>query len=149
MTTARIAALASYVVKDLNIASAPLLTAQLSKRAILSYRNTSLSSTKQQIKGSAGDLFGWNFINPNTADVFVKFWDAALASVTVGTTAPVLTLCIPAASSASVSGIFYQDIQAEPQLIFSTAIVIAAVTGLADSSTTAPATAIHCGVRYL
>jgi hypothetical protein len=117
--------------------------------SIINYRNTALSSTKQEVKSSAGDVYGWNFINPNTVDVFIKFYNTALASVTVGTTTPVLTLCVPSATSASINGIFYQDVQAEPQMIFSTAIVIAAVTGLADNSTTAPSTAIHCGVRYI
>jgi hypothetical protein len=127
----------------------PYVPAGVTALAYTSYRNTALSSVKQQIKGSPGNIHGWNFINPNTTDVYVKIYDALVANVTVGTTVPVFTLCIPAAASASICGIFFQDVNSQPQFICTTGITIAAVTGLADNSTTAPSTAIHCSVRYV
>lgn len=115
---------------------------------LVSFRDTALTSTDVAVKASAGDVYGWNFINPNTVDVYVKFYDATTSSVTVGTTTPVLTILVPAASSGS-NGMFFQDVQSGPQFRFSTAITIACVTGIADSSTGAPGTAIHASVRYI
>lgn len=37
--------------------------------------------------------------NPNTSQVFLQLFDAALASVTLGTTAPTLSLLIPAGNA--------------------------------------------------
>ena len=136
-----------------NVLRAPSATKPLPvavyKREISRYRNTALSSTKQEIKATAGDIYGWNFINPNTVDTYIKIYDAPAASVTVGTTTPILTMCIPAAVSSTVAGVFYQDVGAVPQEICTSGITIAAVTGLADNSTTAPTTPIHCSVRYI
>lgn len=135
---------------DTNIGAAAATTLRTieAKKTFSRYRNTALSSTKQEIKASAGDIYSWNFINPNTVDVFVKLYDAPAASVTVGTTTPALTLQIPAASSGSF-GSFWQDVGVHPQEIFTSGITIAVVTSLADSSTTAPSTAIHCSVRFI
>lgn len=114
---------------------------------ILRYRNTALSSTKQAVKAGPGDIWGWNFINENTVDVYVKIYNALVGDVIVGTTTPLLTILVPAASSSS-NGMFYQDMQSQPQARCDVGITIACVTGLADSSTAAPSTAIHAGMRY-
>ena len=110
--------------------------------ALLNFRNTALTNTASQIKATAGQTRGWNFINPNTVAVYVKFYDALAANVVVGTTAIVRTLAIPS------GGAFFLEAQSVSQDDFATAISIACVTGLADNNTSAPAIAIHAAVRY-
>lgn len=134
--------------KNSGAAGATTLRVVEALKSFQRYRSTALSSTKVQVKGSAGNVYGWNFINTNTSDVFVKFYDGLAANVTVGTTTPVLTILVPAASGSS-NGLFFQDINPDPQEVFTAGITIACVTGLADSSTTAPTTAIHASVRYV
>lgn len=60
---------------------------------------TALTSTAQAIKASAGLLYGWYIYNPNTATVFVQFYNTAAASVTVGTTNPLFMFTIPPLSA--------------------------------------------------
>ena len=111
------------------------------------YRNTALSSTPQQVKGSAGIVYGWNFINTNTAAVYVKFYDALSGSVTVGTTTPLTIKMVPAGNG-TTPGIFYLPKSQVPHGGFATGITIAAVTGIADSSTAAPTTGIYSEIGY-
>ena len=74
--------------------------------------------------------------NVATATRFIKFYNATAASVTVGTTAAVLTIGIPGNSSDDVSGVFSVG---GPGVAFSTAITVAATTGAADNDVGAPA----------
>jgi hypothetical protein len=90
---------------------------------------------------------GWNFINVNTVPVYVKFYNIAAASVTVGSSAVVLTIMVPAGDGVT-PGMFFMEPGLIPVEVFSTAISIACVTGLADNSNAAPSTAIHASVRY-
>lgn len=113
---------------------------------MIRYRNTALSSTDVQAVacGTAGlNIRGFNIINPNTTDVYVKFYDALATNVTVGTTTPILTLFVPANGS-----VFEPFENNKVVAFFNTAITLACVTGLADSSTTAPTTAIHISFQY-
>lgn len=113
----------------------------------LTVRTQTLTSTAQTIKTSSGSVMGWNFINVNTSAVYVKFYNALIADVTVGGTTPVLTVAVPA-GSATNPGINMVTPDLVPFEVFNTAISFACVTGLADNSNTAPATAIHASVRY-
>jgi hypothetical protein len=63
---------------------------------------TALTSTVQAIKASAGKLRGYYIYNPNSAAVFVQFYNTASGSVTVGTTNPLFMLTIPALSAANL-----------------------------------------------
>lgn len=63
---------------------------------------TALTSTAQEIKASAGTLVGYYIYNPNASAQFVQFYNTAQGSVTVGTTAPLFMLTIPAASAANL-----------------------------------------------
>lgn len=103
------------------------------------FRSLDVTSTEADVKASPGRLMGWYISNANAAAaVFVKFYNAAAADVTVGTTTPYLTVRIPAASATNVnwgggsasgdSGIPFE------------ALSVAAVTGVADNNTTAPST---------
>lgn len=119
----------------------------ISELGYLSYRNTALTNTPLAVKTSPGFVMGWNFINVNTATVYVKFYNSTVANTTIGTTAPLLTIAVPG-GSASIPGVNFQECGLIPQEVFSTAVSIACVTGLADNSTTAPTTSIHASVRY-
>ena len=107
------------------------------------YRNVALSSTADLVATGNNNLIAWNIINPNDAAVYVKFYNAAAANdVTVGTTTPVKTLFIPATGTALLSNEEYL------QNGFNLGIVVACVTELDDSETTAPTKAIYCELQY-
>jgi hypothetical protein len=100
--------------------------------------STALTSTAQAIKASAGTLTGYYIYNPNATAAFVNFYNVASGSVTVGTTAPLFHLAIPATSAANLSYTFGPA--------FSTAISWSA-TATAGSNT-APTTALEAVAWY-
>lgn len=104
--------------------------------ARLSTRLTALTNVAQNIKSSQASLYGFNIINTNASVVYVKFYDVAAASVTVGTTAVKHTIKLESNESKFI-------LLDTPIRYFTTAISCACVTGVADSDTTAPGTAIH------
>lgn len=108
------------------------------------FRGTALAATAVAVKASAGAVYAVNLINVNTVPVYVKFYDLAAGSVVVGTTVPVLTIAIPAGDG-STPGIVLGELVPKS---FAVAISVAAVTGLADSSTAAPSTAVHASLDY-
>lgn len=63
-----------------------------------------LTNAAQAIKASAGQLYGWFIYNPNATAIFVSIYNVAAASVTVGTTNPYMSLCIPPTSAANILG---------------------------------------------
>ena len=63
---------------------------------------TALTNTAQAIKASAGSLVGYFIYNPNSAAVFVQFYNTASGSVTVGTTSPLFMLTIPPFGAANL-----------------------------------------------
>lgn len=107
------------------------------------WRNTELENTPVTIHNGEVKLLGWNIINPNTTEVYVKFWDAHDDDVVLGTTVPILTLFIPGNSTVYLEGNFNA-----PQRELSTALSCAVVTGIGDSSTTDPATSIYIEILY-
>lgn len=98
------------------------------------FRSIDLDETEEEVKATAGCVYGVWFSNTATSTRFLKFYNATAASVTVGTTTPVLTLALPGNTSDDVSGVFSigQGIK------FATAITVAATTGVADNDTGAP-----------
>lgn len=96
-------------------------------------KNLDVDETEDAVKTSAGLIYGWVITNKATADRFVKFYDDTVANVVVGTTAPVMTLEIPALSAFVMP-------PAAHGIKFSNAITIAATTGVADNDTGAPGT---------
>lgn len=96
------------------------------------FRSIDLDESEEQVKSSAGQVFGWYIYNNSSAVTYVKFYNATAASVTVGTTTPVMTVPIPASAGANVE--FTNGIE------FDTAITVAATGAVGDSDTTAPAT---------
>jgi len=98
------------------------------------FRSIDLDETEEEVKGTAGTLYGVMFSNMATSTRFLKFYNATAASVTVGTTTPVMTLALPGNTSDDISGVF-----SIPQgIAFGTAITVAATTGIADNDTGAP-----------
>lgn len=100
------------------------------------FRTLDLDETEEDVKTSAGTVYGVWFSNTATTTRFLKFYNAAAASVTVGTSTPVLTLALPGNSSDDISGVF----SLAQGIAFSTAICVAATTGAADTDTGAPGT---------
>ena len=105
------------------------------------FRSIDLDETEEEIKATAGQVFGWYLFNAHTATLYVKFYNATAANVTVGTTTPVLTIPVPAGSAANVFS--------EIGIAFGTAITAAATTAVADNDTGAPgANLLQANVFY-
>lgn len=100
---------------------------------------TALTSTAQVISAAAGQIYGWYIYNPNATAQFVQLYNTAQASVTVGTTAPLFMLTIPATSAANVN--FVQGIT------FSNTGFSAAATSTAGGNG-APGTALDAVIFY-
>lgn len=105
------------------------------------YRNTNVAATVITVKATAGNLYGVNLVNTNASTAcYFKLFDAA--SVTLGTTAPVEVVVVPANTV-----VFF-----EPKIAafsyHSNSIKIAATLGLADSSVTGPATDLYVELKY-
>lgn len=94
-------------------------------------RNIDVDETEDAVKATAGTLLGYYFANLDAAAWhYVRYYNATTANVTVGTTAPVLTIPIPPNSAGHV--------WLGEGVAFDTAITIAATTGVADNDTGAP-----------
>lgn len=94
------------------------------------FRSIDIDETEEEVKASAGNVYGWYIFNASASTRYVKFYNATAANVTVGTTTPVLTLPVPAGGAANV----FSSIG----ISFGTAITVAATTGVADNDTGAP-----------
>ena len=98
-----------------------------------------LTNSAVAIKASAGQLFMLQCGNTNASEYYVQIYNVAAGSVTVGTTAPTLSIPIAATST----GGFALSLQG---LQFSTAISAAATTTATGG--TAPGTALDCNAGY-
>lgn len=99
------------------------------------FRSLDLDETEEDIKTSAGQIYGMWVTNTATSTRFIKFYNATAANTTVGTTAPVITIGIPGNTSDDIAGLFSSTMG----IAFDTAICAAATTGIADADTGAPA----------
>lgn len=94
------------------------------------FRSLDLDESEEEVKATAGVVYAIEVTNRSTAARYVKLYNATAANVTVGTTTPVMTLCLEGSQGMSWS---------IPQgIAFDTAISAAATTGLADNDTGAP-----------
>lgn len=103
---------------------------------ILAFKSLDLDETEEQVNANAGELCSvWV---TNTADTtrWLKFYNATAASVTVGSTTPVLTIGVSGQTDTDISGSFSVN---GGCFQFDTALTVAATTGLADADTGAPA----------
>lgn len=117
--------------RSLNVDEAGSVIMSESGTAPSQFRSTTVDETaSQNVKATAGSVYGWNIYNPNGYDIFVKLYNALTGDVTVGTTAIVETIHVPALGSVMVKS-------DQPIISFSTAIGVAATKLYADSDTTA------------
>jgi len=100
------------------------------------FRSIDLDETEEEVKATAGAVYGMWVTNTATATRWVKFYNATAATVVVGTTVPVITIGIPGNSSDDISGNFGPG---GVGIQFDTAITVAATTGVADADVGAPA----------
>jgi len=103
------------------------------------YSNTALSNTKQQVKSSAGNLYGYHFYNSGAVVTYVQIFKLPSASVTVGTTTPDLVLAIVAGGGLDTMG--------SVPIACGSGITIAATTTPTGSS--APVASILANIEYI
>lgn len=95
------------------------------------YRETDLNETKSAVKASSGTIHSIVADNSaNAAVSYLKLWDVASGSVTVGTTAPDWVFKIPASTKRTI--VFHEG------AAFATALTAACVTGAGTAGTTGP-----------
>ena len=99
------------------------------------FRSLDLDESEEEVKATAGVVYGMWVSNTATGTRFIKFYDATAASVTVGTTTPVITIAVPGNTSDDISGSFNVG---GLGIGFATAISVAATTAAADNDTGAP-----------
>lgn len=93
-------------------------------------KNLDVDESEDAVKASPGNLYGFYFANQHaTFKRYLKFYDATVANVTVGSTAPVLTFPLPPDSAGVILMPWPVD--------FSAAITLAATAYLGDSDATA------------
>jgi hypothetical protein len=99
-------------------------------------RKIDLDETPVAVKAAAGQLYGFSIANLGTATRYLRFYNVASGSVTVGTTAATVgPLTIPA--NASDDTVVMLNFGGQG-IAFGTAISMAATTGFADNDTGAP-----------
>lgn len=122
--------------------------ADAATHGITGHRSPTLSSTAVAVKAGAGNVLGYTFINQHTAPVYIRFYNTAQGSTTVGTTGVAETLMVPAAT-VTEPGVLMAVPSAFPVLPrFTTAITMAAVTNTGDSGNTAPGGTVLAQVYY-
>ena len=100
--------------------------------------NSAVTNTDVAVKTRPGKLYGYHVENPNASKVFVQFFDALIADVTVGTTTPKFALAVPA--SGVLDHLFQLGVD------FDTAITIAVTT--AATNGVAPGAACPTTIFY-
>lgn len=100
------------------------------------FRSIDLDESEEEIKASAGQVYWIHCMNLSASVVYLKFYNATAANVTVGTTTPVLTFPIPTQGTTSGAGF---TLCIPNGIAFGTAITAACTTGIADNDTGAPA----------
>jgi len=101
----------------------------------------SIGATKTDIgtANTAGNVGGWYIYNPNSSVAYVQFFNAQASAVTLGSTAPIYSLGIPATSAANIA----------PGMVgisHATAICIAVTTTRAGS--TGPSSTVDYNIWY-
>jgi hypothetical protein len=99
------------------------------------HRSIDLDESEEEVKATAGQLYGVWFTNTSTGTRWLKFYNDTAANVIVGTTTPVITIGLPGNTSDDISGVLFNGGLGIP---FSAAICAAATTGVADADTGAP-----------
>lgn len=95
------------------------------------YRNVDVDETEDQIKASAGQIYWIHAMNLTAAVLYLQFYNATAASVTVGTTTPDMTFAIPTQGDTNGAGF---TLSSPNGIELGTAITIACTTTVSGSS---------------
>lgn len=110
------------------------------QKALTMYHNAALSSTKVEVATGTRKIFGVYAENLNNVPVYLHFYDAAAASVTVGSTTPTFSLPIPASGYADrLLGVPWKEL--------GTGFVIAITTSASGGAGT-PSSACLVNINY-
>lgn len=99
------------------------------------FRSLDIDQTEEQIKETEGKLHSISAFNTTDAPLYLKFYNATAANVSVGSTTPVLTFVVPGNADSDGAGFIWNN---DIGLAFSTAMTVACTTGVADNDTGAP-----------
>lgn len=99
------------------------------------FRSIDIDESEEEIKSSAGQIFSISAFNTTAAPLYLKFYNATAANVSVGTTTPVLTFVVPGNADSDGAGFIWNN---DIGFAFGTAISVACTTGVADADTGAP-----------
>lgn len=95
------------------------------------FSSIDLDESEEEIKASAGQLYGYSFANLHASSVrYLRFYNATAANTTVGSTAALFVVPIPPAATGHI--MFPVPVK------FDTALCAAATTGVAANDTGAP-----------
>ncbi len=114
---------------------------------LIFFRDTSVTNTPESVVATTGGdsctVRAWNIINTNDFPVYLKFYNIASGSVTVGTSTVTGTLLVPVGGCIENLTEGTQDDAAGGRYLhFNTALSIACTKNLADSDNTS-ATGIY------
>lgn len=99
------------------------------------YKNIDVDESEDAVKATTGQVYWIHAINLSAAVLYLKFYNATIGNVTVGTTVPDLTFPVPSNGGTDGAGFV---VSIPNGIAFSTAITIAATTGVADNDSGAP-----------
>ena len=95
------------------------------------YRNIDVDETEDAVKASAGQVYWIHCVTIDATPVYLHFYNATVASVTVGTTTPDLTFLVPTSGNSNGAGF---TLSIPSGIAFSTAITVAATTTVGGSA---------------
>jgi hypothetical protein len=102
-----------------------------------------LTNSVVSVKSAAGELGSYHCVNQSGAVAYVQVFDAATAgAVALGSTTPVLSFGLPAASSLPGGG----NLEWSNGIHFANGIQVAAT--MTATGSTAPSTAVDCNFAY-
>lgn len=113
------------------------LSASTSAVGVTMFRDTAVTATDVTVKTAAGRVYNYYCYNPHTADVWVHLYNALIANVTPGTTAPLYSIYVPAGGTA--------EREFSVPITFATAISAASTTTLAGATGPATGTVVEIG----
>lgn len=99
------------------------------------FRSIDLDETEEEVKATAGTLYGIKAGNRTAAPLYLKLYNATAASTVVGTTTPFDTILVPANADSDGAGFIWESTLGRA---FGTALSVAVTTGIADNDTGAP-----------
>jgi hypothetical protein len=106
----------------------------------LSFYSAQVNATKAAVKASAGQIYGYHFLNTTAAIAYVQIFNVASGSVTVGTTTPDLVIPLPGNSTTGAGA----TLEISTGIAFSTAITLACTTTRGGST----GAAVDCVIYY-